>query len=224
MNKKEVASILEDIGLLLELKGENPFKTRAYYNAARTVSGLTDDLIKLVESGDIKNVKGIGQALAEKITTLVTTGALPYYEELKTEFPSTIFDLMNIPGLGPKKIKKLYETLGIRSLGELEYACNENRLVDLEGFGAKSQENILRGIEARKKYAEKFHFPVAEEAARMIYDHISKASGIVRSDIAGSLRRKKETIGDIDILVNNAGIALYGKFWEQSPDALKNIV
>jgi DNA polymerase (family X) len=202
MNKKEVASILEDIGLLLELKGENPFKTRAYYNAARTLSGLTDDLIKLVESGDIKKVKGIGQALAEKITTLVTTGALPYYEELKAEFPSTIFDLMKIPGLGPKKIKKLYETLGIRSLGELEYACNENRLVDLEGFGAKSQENILRGIEARKKYAEKFHFPVAEEAARRIYDHISKASGIVRSDIAGSLRRKKETIGDIDILAS----------------------
>jgi DNA polymerase (family X) len=202
MNKKDVSSILEEIGVLLELKGENPFKTRAYFNAARTVSGLTDDLIKLVESGDIKKVKGIGRALAEKITTLVTTGALPYYEELKAEFPPTIFDLMKIPGLGPKKIKKLYETLGIRSLGELEYACNENRLVDLEGFGVKSQENILRGIEARKKYAEKFHFPVAEEAARTIYDHITQASGIIRSDIAGSLRRRKETIGDIDILAS----------------------
>ncbi len=204
INKKEVASILEEIGTLLELKGENPFKTRAYFNAARTISGLTGDLQQLVESGEIGKVKGIGKALAEKITTLVTTGELAYYEELKAEFPPTIFELMNIPGLGPKKIKKLYETLGISSLIELEYACNENRLVDLEGFGAKSQENILQGIEARKKYSEKFHLPVAEHAATTMIEHIRKAKGIKRSDIAGSLRRKKEIIGDIDILVSAA--------------------
>ncbi len=204
INKKEVASILEEIGTLLELKGENPFKTRAYFNAARTISGLTGDLQQLVESGEIGKVKGIGKALAEKITTLVTTGELAYYEELKAEFPPKIFELMNIPGLGPKKIKKLYETLGISSLIELEYACNENRLVDLEGFGAKSQENILQGIEARKKYSEKFHLPVAEHAATTMIEHIRKAKGIKRSDIAGSLRRKKEIIGDIDILVSAA--------------------
>ncbi len=202
MNKKDVASVLEEIGTLLELKGENPFKTRAYFNAARTITGLTDDLKTLVETGEISKIKGIGKALAEKIGTLVTTGSLPYYEELKAEFPPTIFDLMNIPGLGPKKIKKLYDTLGISSLIELEYACNENRLVDLEGFGAKTQENILQGIEARKKYSEKFHYPVAENAARSMIDHIRKAKGIKRSEIAGSLRRRKEIIGDIDILVS----------------------
>jgi len=202
LNKKEVASILEEIGTLLELKGENPFKTRAYFNAARTISGLTENLDELVESGEIQSVKGIGKALAEKITTLVMTGNLPYYEELKVEFPPTIFELMNIPGLGPKKIKKLYETLGISSLVELEYACNENRLLDLDGFGAKSQENILQGIEARKKYSEKFHYPIAEESANVIYTYIKKAKGIKRSEIAGSLRRKKEIIGDIDILVS----------------------
>ncbi len=202
MNKKEVASILEEIGVLLELKGENPFKTRAYFNAARTISGLTDDLQELVESGEIGAIKGIGKALAGKITALVTTGKLPYYEELKAEFPPAIFELMNIPGLGPKKIKKLYDALGIGSLVELEYACNENRLVDLEGFGAKTQENILKGIDARKKYSEKFHYPVAEEAASHIHDHIRKAKGIERSEIAGSLRRRKEIIGDIDILVS----------------------
>jgi DNA polymerase (family X) len=202
VKKKEVAAILEEIGILLELKGENPFKTRAYSNAARTVSGLTDDLRELVESGKIVDIKGIGKALAEKITTLVKTGKLPYYEELKSEFPPTIFELLNIPGLGPKKIKKLYDTLGISSLVELEYACHENRLVDLEGFGSKTQENILKGIDAKKKYGEKFHYPVAEEAALHILDHVRRAKGIKRSEIAGSLRRRKEIIGDIDILVS----------------------
>jgi DNA polymerase (family X) len=204
VKKKEVAAILEEIGILLELKGDNPFKTRAYFNAARTVSGLTDDLHELVESGKIVDIKGIGKALAEKITTLVTTGTLPYYEELKSEFPPTIFELLNIPGLGPKKIKKLYDTLGISSLVELEYACHENRLLDLEGFGSKTQENILKGIDAKKKYGEKFHYPVAEEAALSIYDHLCRAKGIRRSEIAGSLRRRKEIIGDIDILVSAA--------------------
>jgi DNA polymerase (family X) len=204
LNKKKVASILEDIGILLELKGENPFKTRAYFNAARTISGLTSDLTDLVESGEIGNIKGIGKALAEKITTLVTTGKLDYYEDLKSEFPPTIFELFGIPGLGPKKIKKLYDTLGIRSLTELEYACNENRLVDLEGFGAKTQDNILKGISIRKKFSEKFHFPVARNAAEDILKHVNRSKGIKRSEIAGSLRRKKEIIGDIDILVSTA--------------------
>ncbi len=204
LNKKEVASILEDIGILLELKGENPFKTRAYFNAARTISGLTSDLTDLVESGGIGNIKGIGKALAEKITTLVTTGKLEYYENLKSEFPPTIFELFGIPGLGPKKIKKLFDTLGITSLTELEYACNENRLVDLEGFGAKTQDNILKGISIRKKFSEKFHFPLARNAAEDIHKHVNRSKGIKRSEIAGSLRRKKEIIGDIDILVSAA--------------------
>ena len=204
LNKKEVASILEDIGILLELKGENPFKTRAYFNAARTISGLTSDLTDLVENGEIGNIKGIGKALAEKITTLVTTGKLEYYENLKSEFPPTIFELFGIPGLGPKKIKKLFDTLGITSLTELEYACNENRLVDLEGFGAKTQDNILKGIGIRRKFSEKFHYPVARNAAEEMLKHINRSKGIKRAEIAGSLRRKREIIGDIDILVSAA--------------------
>lgn len=204
LNKKEVASILEEIGILLELKGENPFKTRAYFNAARTISGLTSDLTDLVESGEIGNIKGIGKTLAEKITALVTTGKLEYYENLKSEFPPTIFELFGIAGLGPKKIKKLFDTLAITSLTELEYACNENRLVDLEGFGAKTQANILRGIGIRKKFSEKFHFPVARNAAENILKHVNRSKGIKRSEITGSLRRKKEIIGDIDILVSAA--------------------
>lgn len=204
LNKKEVASILEEIGILLELKGENPFKTRAYFNAARTISGLTSDLTDLVESREIGNIKGIGKTLAEKITALVTTGKLEYYENLKSEFPPTIFELFGIAGLGPKKIKKLFDTLAITSLTELEYACNENRLVDLEGFGAKTQANILRGIGIRKKFSEKFHFPVARNAAENILKHVNRSKGIKRSEITGSLRRKKEIIGDIDILVSAA--------------------
>jgi DNA polymerase (family X) len=202
LTKKEIAEILEEIGVLLELKGENAFKTRAYYNAARTIAGLTGDLPDMVRSGAIKDIKGIGIALAEKITILVTTGTLPYYESLKSSFPPTLLELLGIPGLGPKKIKKLYDTLHIASIADLEQACRNNKLVDLDGFGQKTQENILRGIESKKKFSEKFHYPVAEEAASNYLGHLRKIKGVIKSEVAGSLRRHKEIIGDIDILVS----------------------
>ncbi len=207
MTKQEVADILEEIGILLELKGENPFKSRAYENAARTLRGLTQDLQTLVESGEIRKVKGIGEALSEKITLLVTTGGLPYYDELRSSFPDTLLELLTIPGLGPKKVKRLHDELGIRSIGELEYACHENRLSVLDGFGEKTQVNILKGIEARKKFAEKFLYPVAEEAAADYVDYLKRSKDVGRIEVAGSLRRKKEIIGDIDILVSAAGKA-----------------
>jgi DNA polymerase (family X) len=202
LTKKEVAEILEEIGILLELKGENVFKTRAYQNASRTIAGLTGDLPEMVKTGTIKDVKGIGTALAEKITTLVTTGKLPYYETLKASFPPTLLELLGIPGLGPKKIKKLYDTLNIGSLTDLEQACRNNKLADLEGFGQKTQENILRGIESKKKFSEKFYYHVAEEAARNYLEYLKKFKGVIRSEVAGSLRRYKEIIGDIDILIS----------------------
>ncbi|PIU44717.1 MAG: histidinol-phosphatase [Ignavibacteriales bacterium CG07_land_8_20_14_0_80_59_12] len=202
MNKKDVAHLLEEIGTLLELKNENPFKVRAYHNAARIINGLIENLEELVANGQLRSIKGIGEGLAEKITEFVRTGRLPYYEELKKSLPPGLEEMLAIPGLGPKRIKALYDTLDISMIGELEYACHENRLLDLEGFGIKMQENILKGIEQVRRHSEKHLFPTALEAAESLLSEISRLKGVIRSGIGGSLRRRKEVIGDIDILVS----------------------
>ena len=171
MDKKSVAKILKEIGTILDLKGDNPFKTRAYHNGARIVESLNENLNELVDSGDISNLKGIGQALSDKISTLVKTGNLPYYDDLKMTIPSELLELTKIPGLGAKKVKIVYDKLNVTSVGELEYACRENRLRDLEGFGEKSQQNILAAIELRKKYNERFLSPVALEESKKIKNY-----------------------------------------------------
>ena len=200
MDRKSVAKILKEIGTILELKGDNPFKTRAYYNGARTIESLTENLNNLVESGEIANLRGIGQALSDKISTLVKTGSLPYYDELKSTIPSGLLDMIKIPGLGAKKVKIVYDKLGISSVGELEYACRENRLRDLEGFGEKSQQNILSGIELRKKYNERFLYPVALNESEKIKNYLIQNEKIIQLEVAGSLRRKLETVKDIDVV------------------------
>lgn len=202
MNKKDIAKILEEIGVLLEIKGENPFKSRAYVNAARTLLGLNQSVEELVASGEIRNVKGIGSALADKLTELVTTGKLEYYEKLRSSMPAGLLEMTAIPGFGPKKIKKVYDELGIASVSELEYACKENRLVDLEGFGVKSQEKILQGIEFIKKYKDRHLFHHAEAAARPLFEAVANHPKVRRAELAGSLRRKKETVKDIDIVAS----------------------
>jgi len=200
MDKKSVAKILKEIGVILDLKGDNPFKTRAYHNGARIVESLTDNLKDLVESGEIANLKGIGKALSDKITTMVQTGNLPYYEELKSSIPEGLLELIKIPGLGAKKVKIVYEKLEVTTIGELEYACRENRLRDLDGFGEKSQQNIIAAIELRKKYNERFLYPVALQESENLENYLNKNSKIIRLEMAGSLRRKLETIKDIDFV------------------------
>jgi DNA polymerase (family 10) len=202
MNKKEIAKIIEEIGKILELKGENPFKVRAYYNGARIIETLDKDIYKLVETGEISEIKGIGKALADKITTLVTQNELPYYEELKSSIPGGLLDLLKIPGLGVKKVKTIYEKLKISTIGELEYACRENRLRDLEGFGQKSQDKILQSIALHKKYSERFLYPAAAEEADLLLDYLKKNNNIDQVEVAGSLRRKMETIKDIDVIAS----------------------
>ncbi|MEJ2543184.1 MAG: DNA polymerase/3'-5' exonuclease PolX [Calditrichaceae bacterium] len=202
MNKKEIVKILEEIGTILELKGENPFKSRAYFNAARTIESLSDDVIKLIQTGKISEIKGIGKAISDKLKILVDKGTLPYYEDLKSSIPAGLLTLLEIPGLGPKKVKAIYEKLNITTVGELEYACHENRLRDLDGFGEKSQDKILKSIELKKKYNERFHYPIAMREALNILKHLKDNPNIIRIEIAGSLRRKKETIHDIDIVAS----------------------
>lgn len=200
MDKNTVAQMLEEIAELLELKGENPFKIRAYHNGARTLEGITEDLSALVKENRLSEIPGIGQGLAEKITEIVKTGRLKYLEELKKGFPPHLLDLMKIPGVGPKKVKTLYDKLGISSVGELEYACKENRLLDLAGFGAKTQENILKGIEYLRKNQGAYLYDVARKTADALLAEVLKMPGILRAAVGGSVRRCKEVIHDIDLV------------------------
>ena len=147
MDKTEIADILEEIGTLLELKGENPFKSRAYHNASRTIGGLDQDLQALVANKGLTAIKGIGEAIAEKISTLMTTGKLPYYEELQKSLPPGLMDMIRVQGLGPKRAKILFDKLKIRDIPGLEKACRDGKVAKLEGFGEKTQENILKGLD-----------------------------------------------------------------------------
>ena len=197
---RQVADILDEIGTFLELRGENPFKCRAYHNASRIVAALTDDLRHLIDRRELENVKGIGQGLAEKIVELVTTGKLTYYNDLRKSFPPGLTQMLRIPGLGPKRLKILYDTLGVKGLDELKEAAGEHRLAGIEGFGKKTEENILRGIKHLQQHADKHLFSAAKAAA----DHIlaSLQGRAIQCEIGGSLRRRNETIGDIDILAS----------------------
>lgn len=207
MDKREIIAALEEIGELLEIQGENPFKVRAYQNAARILEGLPQDPADLVASGEIQNIKGIGSGLSEKITEMVKQGKSSYLQELRRSIPPGVLELLKVPGLGPKKAKVLYEELDLHNLGELEYACKENRLLDLKGFGAKTQENILKGIEMLKKTSGRFLFDVAWRQATELLAFVERDPKVIRAAIAGSLRRCKETIGDIDILASLKGDA-----------------
>ncbi len=200
VDKKTVINILNEIGLLLELKGESPFKSRAYYNAARTMEVLDDDIEKLIKEDRLKDVKGIGDALNKKLIELITTGKLEYYDNLKASIPEGLIEMLKIPGLGPKKIKTLYEKLDIKTVGELEYACVENRLVELPGFGEKTQKKILEGIQFIKQFSGKHLFMDAYLEATSLKQYLIDSGLIIRCEIAGSLRRKKEIVKDIDIL------------------------
>lgn len=198
--KETVIRILEEIATLLELTGENPFKSRAYQNAARNLEKIDTDFNELVEQNRLAEIEGIGEAISKKLTELIQTGKLEYYEKLKASVPPGHLEMLKIPGLGPKKIHALYEQLGIKDVGELEYACLENRLVDLKGFGKKTQDNILAGIAKLKVYKERRLYAEVASEAESLLDYLKKEKNVLSMSIAGSLRRGNETIKDIDIL------------------------
>lgn len=221
MDKKQVASILNEIGLLLELKGESPFKSRAYYNGARTIEMLTDDLTSVVKEDRLRELPGIGEALAEKITELVETGRMAYYEELKEAIPDGVMALLKIPGLGPKKARVLYQELGISSLGELEYACKENRLITLKGFGAKTQAKFLAGIEYLKRFQGSFRLADAKCWAEELLSELKSCPWVIEGDIAGSIRRAKEIVKDIDLVASSREPAKVIEFFVGLPQVEK---
>jgi len=215
---KDVIRILEEIGVLLELKGESPFKSIAYANAARRLESLDEDLDALVSRGALTSIKGIGEALSRKITELVTTGRLEYYEKLKASVPPGHLEMLRIPGLGPKKIRALHEKLSIETLGELEYACMENRLVELPGFGARTQEKILAGIEHLKRYRERRLCSEALAAAEPLLAKLQGHPGVVEASMAGSLRRGNETVKDIDLVAAANDPEALSSWFASQPD------
>ncbi len=187
---------------LLELKGENPFKSRAFQNAARVVGSLDGDLETLVRENKLKGTPGLGESLLRDVTELVTTGNLKAYDELKAEIPAGLQQMLRIPGLGPKRIKQIHDALGIATITDLEAACQANKIAALPGMGKKSQDNILRGIQFLSQYQDHYLFPVAEAEAERIVAALKQLPGILRISIGGSLRRRKEIVHDIDVVAS----------------------
>jgi DNA polymerase (family 10) len=201
ITKDQTADLLESIARLLELKGENLFKIRAYTHAARALETFTGDLSKLAAEGRLGEIPGIGKAIAEKLGEWFATGRLDYYEQLKAEFPPGLFELFELQGLGPKKIKALWEQLGVTSVAELQAACNDGRVEGLPGFGKKTADNILAAVEARARFAGRFRIgDIAGDAERMLGD-LRELPEVLQASLAGSYRRRKEVVGDLDFIV-----------------------
>ncbi len=202
MDKKEIAAVLEEIGTLLELKGENPFKSRAYHNGARIIEGTDQDLARLAQEQKLTTIKGIGAGLSEQITALLASGKSPYHDELQKSLPPGLLDMIRIQGLGPKRAKILYEKLKIKDLPSLEKACREGKIATLEGFGEKSQENILKGLAFLSQHSEQHRYDEALAASQQVVAALEKMAGVKRITVCGSLRRHKEIVRDVDVLVS----------------------
>ncbi|MFA6289235.1 MAG: helix-hairpin-helix domain-containing protein [Opitutaceae bacterium] len=202
MTKNEIADVLAEIGTLLELKGENPFKTRAYQAGARALEAIEDDeLATLIREERLKSVKGIGDALAQKIGELHATGKLEFFEKLKASIEPGLIEMLEVPGLGPKKIRALHDKLGLVSLAGLAAACADGSVAALDGFGEKSQQKILEGIRNREAYGRRHLWWDAREVAAPIVAGLRVLPQVTRAEAAGSLRRGLETVGDLDFIV-----------------------
>lgn len=214
--KDAIADILESIAQLLDLKGENPFKIRAYTNAARAVQSYAGDLGSLAREKRLAEIPGIGSAIAEKLSELLLTGELKYWNELKAEFPDSLFELFRLPGLGAKKIQGLHEQ-GITSLGELEKACGDGRIAAMDGFGAKTAANICQAIAQRQQHAGEFRLDEAVEDAETLLGDLREHPDVLHVSVAGSFRRRKETLHDIDLIVATKAPENVSRFFVAHP-------
>ena len=199
--REKIVTILNQIALILEIKGENAFKIRAYKNGSEIIENYGDDIIQVTKDGKLGELKGIGKALASKIEEIVETGKLSYLDELKLEFPDTFFDLFEISNLGPKKIKKLYDNLQIDSIDKLEASCKNNEISKISGFGKKSVEAILESISFRKSNSKFFRTGDIAPIAESILEFLRQLPQTSQAEIAGSYRRGKEIVHDIDFIV-----------------------
>lgn len=202
MNKAGIAAVLTDIATLLELKGENPFKVRAYVTGARVIEAMgEEEIAERIAAEKLGEVKGLGEALVQKITELHRTGKLEFHEKLKASLPPGLVELLEIPGVGPKKIRALHDQLGVDSIAKLAAACREGKVAELAGFGEKTQTKILEGIANREAYGRRHLWWHAWTAAEPILAGLRGLPQVEQAEHAGSLRRRMETVGDLDFLV-----------------------
>ena len=204
METARIARILGEMGTLLEVRGENAFRVRAYQQAAQVLKGLPADLAEMIADGSLATVPGIGATMLAKITQLSTTGHLPAFEELKQSTPPGLIALLRVPGLGPKKIKLLHDTLEINSLADLRAAGQAHRIAALKGFGAKTEAKILEGIDFLESVGDRVLQSTARRLIAPIFAAVRAHPGVIRAEVCGSLRRRAETIGDLDILFSSA--------------------
>lgn len=201
METVRIIEILEEIGTYLELKGENPFKVRAYQNGARALETMTESLAEVIAEDRLGSVPGIGKALVDKITTLHQTGALAYYDELRSSIPAGLIEMLEIPNFGPKKVKKVYEALGLTTVDALQAAAERGAIAALPGFGKKSEEKLLRDIANRIAYGRRHLWWDVRAVADPILADLRTLPSVVQAAVAGSFRRGRETVGDLDFIV-----------------------
>lgn len=202
MTNQEVAKKLREVYNLMQLAGENRFRAIAFDRAAQTIEGLNDEILKYIEQDSLTDIKGIGKSIAEDIKIYYETGSMPVLEDLKERVPEGLIEWTNISGLGPKNIIKIHEELGITTIAQLREACQSGAIADLPGLGQKSADKIIKSIEYLEQYGERCHLDDALEIAEPIFEFVKNLDGVIDGEIAGSLRRFQETIGDIDILAS----------------------
>ena len=201
MEKNDIASVLDEIATFMELTGENPFKIRAYSAGARILENMTEDLGELIDGGKLADIPGLGEALVDKITTLRRDGVLPFHQKLKASIPAGLLEVMQIPGLGPKKVRALWTLLAVEDLAKLKEVCESGAVAELKGFGAKTQDKILEGIKNRIAYGKRHRWYEAAAIAEPILVGLRALPQVSLAESAGSLRRARETVGDLDFLV-----------------------
>src|SRR5438477_6452892 len=217
MGKATIANVLEKIATLLELKDENPFKIRAYVNAARSLETWGGNVADLGNEEVLEKIPGIGKAIAAKIKELVETGSLKFFDELRAEFPADILELFSLPGLGAKKIKALHEKLQVSSIAQLHEACVAGRVADLPGFGKTTQEKLCRAIDERQKYAGQFQLGKIAGEADQLQTELRAHPDALHVCIAGSYRRRKEIVRDLDFIVATNSPAEISAMFVQHP-------
>ena len=205
MNNAQIAAVFDEIADILEFQGANSFRVRAYRNASRTIGDLGEPLTKWVSEGRaLTEIPGIGKDLAEKIDRLLTTGDLKQWRELREQVPAGVLALLRVPGMGPKKAAALHRELGIQNLDMLRAACEQQKVRELKGFGAKTEEQILKGLDFAASAGARFLWAQANAHAQALREHLLECSSIEKLELAGSYRRGRETVGDLDILVTSS--------------------
>ncbi|MCX7991673.1 MAG: DNA polymerase/3'-5' exonuclease PolX [Proteobacteria bacterium] len=223
MKNYELAKIFDEMGDILDFLGENPFRVRTYKRASQIIYGLSDDIEILFKSGKLAEIKGIGESILSKVEEFLKTGKIHNYEELKAKVPQGILELLNIPGIGPKGLKALYDNLHITNFDELIKACEDKLVQKLPGFGPKKEENILKGLLRTKEAVFRFPIGLVYEDVLNLLERVREIKGVKRAEVAGSFRRMKETIGDADIEVSGEDGAGIIKNFTQL-DGIKEII